>query len=122
MKIIKLNQDKSVELVDIAKKNYEYFCIKVVGSSATWSTPTILENFYLVYNDISEPDESRINHNAEKLEPDAWNKFNYHAYIGDCVVVKTKPFKYKNGLVGTREISCTKEDFEIVKHFLDTKN
>lgn len=119
MNVIRLNQNGTLDFVKIKKSEYERFCIDTVKSIANWATPTMLENFDLVYDDASEPIEDLINHNAEKLEPNSWNKFHYHAYIGDCVVVKTKPFKYKNGLVGTREISCTKEDFEMVKNFLD---
>lgn len=121
MNVIRLNQDGTVELLNICKKDYGSLCVRTCGS-AYWNTETILENFDLVYNDISEPEEEKINHNAEKVEPNSWTKFQYHAYIGDCLLVKTKPFKYKNGLVGTREISCTKEDFEMVKNFLNIKN
>ena len=119
MNVIRLNQNGTLDFVKIKKSEYERFCIDTVKSIANWATPTMLENFDLVYDDASEPIEELINHNAEKLEPTAWQKCKYHAYIGDCVVVKTKPFYYKNGLVGDRVVSCTKEDFELVKNFLN---
>lgn len=121
MKLIKLSLDGSVELISCKRKFDRPYYKEMIADCLK---DTIFEDLKIVYDDVKygKGYEDLYNKNAELISPFSLSKFDCHVFVGNCYLIKTKPFQYKNGLVGTREISCTKDDFEIVKNFLNIKD